>query len=648
MSFADRHAIRRRPAPPSFKADPRAEERGQQGHEYLMPLMQSAGVIVTPETALNSSPILTAILTISLDVGITPAEIRLINDDGSQEPQRKHYLTPILSRTPDGLRTPSRFRAALLGHALRYRGGFAEIVRRGDGRPSKLVLLDPRLTAYQTGPTGRHGYRSGTAWIPADDVLHLSGFGFDGLNGYSIPNLINQAIGVTLGAESYAADFFANGSDPSGVIEMPGKFDTPEALRQFRDGIENRHQGPGNRHRVGVIQQGGKWVQTSTDPEKAQLTETRKYQATDSTRPFRLPPHKYGDFSEAHIANLDASNVDYLMTSLMSWFVGFEEEANLKLITEREWLAGFRVVHDLEALLRGDPVKRYQCHEIAVRNGWRSRNEVRRREGDRSIPADHGGDLYTIQAQVIPLDKAGVAFAANKDQPTPSDPPAQRAELRFNPNHDPRTGRFTSKGGRGGIARAATPSRVRGEQHAALLAEQKAERRELARDLKTERRETAKDQRAELKDLGREQEREVKDLDRQQAQEVKDLDRDQHRETRDLDKEQAREIKDHERAKARGEEDDDDGRALSETHAHDRDNLKDDHANAREELKETQAQERTELAEEHVYANQSLLDQHAEDRKGQREDARESIKELITNQREAQADLLRDLRDRRP
>lgn len=849
------------------------ETRAIPGEELWWPPGTTAGVVVTPETALRSAPILTAHITVAMDTGITPLRVMREGTEGFADEQRNHPLRPLLRRTPDGIRTPSRFRAALMGHALSYRGGFAEIVRRGDGRPGQLVLLDPRLTEYQRGPTGRPGYRSGQSWIPADDILHVAGFGFDGLNGYQIPYLIAQAVGVTLGAESYAADFFANGSDPGGAIELPGKFDTREKLEQFRSGIEDRHQGPGKRHRVAVIQNGGKWVRTGTDPEAAQLTETRKYQATDSTRPYRVPPHKYGDYGEAHLANLDASNVDYLQTALMSWFVGVEEEFSLKLLSEREWMAGYRLMHDLEALLRGDPLKRYQCHEIAVRNGWRSRNDVRRREGDRPIPVEHGGDLYTIQQQVIPLAMSGQALAGPDPdaakEPDPgeaaeNEPPyGKRSALRYNKNHG-KDGRFTSgkssgglrapvtiageritperaaemrsavqdagqakgedwdfkirpanaRGGEKNVLKAASaegnpvvvarqtsavyreekqgdirehtvagetaaetrpnpqgdgwisrrtmlthdpspnatpgdqphatksaalassrlwayrqnqlmtrseytrspsveravsdikgfhgggeagkwrtsfsmlrprkdkndrtgppgesrfnpyhdakgrfarkgagkglrgpdgqPTKIRGEDHAALIERQQAERRELGADLRADRREFQRDQAADAKQFARDQTKETKDFDRQQQKDAKDFDRQQQKDAKEFARDQQRERDEMTRDVERGDADPDDATRLQHDQAAARKDFEDATATDRADFKASQNDEAAAFKSQQERDLADFRESQRDDYRDHRQQQRDQIHELISQHRDDQAALLRDLRD---
>ena len=206
--------------------------------------------------------------------------------------------------------------------------------------------------------------------------------------------------------ETYTADYFQNGSEPGGVVETPQKL-APEAIRTLRDGWEGRHAGPGRRHRLAVLQQGAKWNSTSTDPEKAQLIESRKYQLLEVLRPWRVPPHKAGDFSQSHLANIEASNLDYLMTALMYWLVAIEQQCCLKLFTPAERKAGLYVEHNVNALLRGDIVSRFNAYHSALADGWMNRDEVRQRENLNPIGEETGGDKFLVQLNQTTLEKIG-------------------------------------------------------------------------------------------------------------------------------------------------------------------------------------------------------------------------------------------------
>lgn len=401
---------------------PAPEERAIAGEELWWAAPSSAGVTVTEKTALQLSALLAALNTLSTDVAVLPLDCYQRQPDDSKRLDRAHPVNELLTRSPNGETTPLRWKQALMGHALEYGSGYAEIQRKGRGTPYALHLLDPSIT-HPKRVDGKLVYDLGNGkTLEPANVLHIAGFGFDGLTGYNFVRLLSDAIGVGLAEQGYAADYFANGSEPGGVITTPQKLGKP-GRENLVEGWNLRHGGPGKRHRVAVLEQDAKWTATSNDPEKSQLIEARKFQVIDVLRPWRVPPHKAGALDNAHLANIEASNIDYLMTALMGWLKAIEEEFSFKLFSRAEWLAGYYLEHNVDALLRGSINGRYQAHEIAIRNGWRSRNEVRRTENENPIPSDQGGDLYTIQAQVVPLDQAGVAFAHANPPAATTEPP---------------------------------------------------------------------------------------------------------------------------------------------------------------------------------------------------------------------------------
>jgi HK97 family phage portal protein len=377
------------------------------GEEYIWTTPPtSAGMYVTSRTALESTALLATFNVIATDVAMLPLDVYQRLPGGGRRNAVEHSNDEILTRSPDGETTPTRWRQALMGHALAFGNGYAEIERVGRGRPYKLHLLDPETTHVERRED-RLGYRLADGkWLESANVLHVAGLGFDGLCGYNFVRLIRQAIGLGAAAESYGADYFANGAEPNGYIKTPMPLN-PKAKAELREGWFDVHGGAGKRHKTGVLSGGSEWVSTSSDPEKTQLVEVRKFQLNDVVRPWRVPPHKVGDFSQAHLANIEASNLDYLTTALMPWLKAIEQEFTFKLFSRAEWQMGYYVEHNVNALLRGDIASRFSAYEIATRNGWMSRDEVRQRENDNPMGEAKGGSIYTVQSQNIPLDQVG-------------------------------------------------------------------------------------------------------------------------------------------------------------------------------------------------------------------------------------------------
>ena len=375
--------------------------RGMKLGDALYAAANLTGIAVTPESALTLSAYFAAINVISTDVASLPIRVYQRRADGGRDEVTSHPARELLSVSPDGQTTAMRQRQAWVGHTLGRGNGFMEIERDGDGNPIGLHLLDPGTTQVKrTENTNRVYYElENGKRLRGENVLHLAGLGFNGLEGYAPVRLFRQCLSLGLAAEGFGAAFFGNGSTPKGVLKT-AKVLGREGRRNLRESFEEVHRGVANAHGLVVLENGVEWVKTSVDPEDAQFLATRMFQVVEIARIFRMPPHKIGDFSQAHLANLEASNLDYMTTTLMPWCEAIEQVCNLRLLSKDERAAGLYVEHNMNALLRGDMRARAEFYSRLRDLGAISPNEVRRFENMNPI---EDGDLYLVPLNLVPL-----------------------------------------------------------------------------------------------------------------------------------------------------------------------------------------------------------------------------------------------------
>lgn len=411
-----------------------AEDRAIPGEElWWPPMAMSAGVAVTGRTALGLSSLLATMIVLATDCAVLPFHVfkRRPGLNAGSDPAPDHAVEQLITVTPDGETTPIRWRQAWIAHALQYGNGYAEIQRKGRGTPVALHLMDPESTRTRR-INGKLWYENGDNLIAKENVLHISGIGFDGLMGYNLIHLLSQPIGLTLAAETSAAQFFANGAEPGGIIESPRALNS-DAQKNLLNSWNSEGQGVLNRHKTRVLEQGAQWKSTSTDPDKQQLVETRRFQVLDLSRPWRVPPHKLGDYQHSHLANIEASNLDYLSTALMPWLEVEEQECNLKLFSESERKQGYYVQHDVNALLRGDITARSKFYQVLRDLGVLSPNDICQREN--MNPLGPEGDIRLVPLNMVPLDQVGMVLPGTtmptpgtaKPKPAPASPPVPPA-----------------------------------------------------------------------------------------------------------------------------------------------------------------------------------------------------------------------------
>lgn len=387
----------------------------------------AAGVPVNEKTALRVAPVWQAVDIITSDISRLPFCVKRDGANGGYEVDKTHPVQKLLTRWT-GETTPNIWFSRVLGHALLYGNGYSLIQRRGN-IPSGLKWyrrsqVEPDwergnyiyLVQHETQKDGRGDLER----ILPLDMLHLQGLTIDEFGALSLIDYARNTIGREIAAETFGDDFFSNNAVPSGWFEHPAELGE-EAHRRFLQSVERRHRGSGNRHKVGILEEGMKWNPAGINPVDAMLIDMMKWGTKDVARFFNLPPHKLGDDSRVNYNSLEQENKSYFDSSLGKWISRLISELNAKLFTEAELDQGYRVECDIDSWGKADTVARYQSYSIAIQWGIMSRNEARIREG---LNPYEGGDEY-----LTPLTHGGVTDPstnpdAAQDTAPPVDPPA--------------------------------------------------------------------------------------------------------------------------------------------------------------------------------------------------------------------------------
>lgn len=224
--------------------------------------------------------------------------------------------------------------------------------------------------------------------------------------------MAKNAIGLAIATEEYGSKFFANGAAPSGVLEHPGTIKDPQRVRES---WMSQFGGPANSNKIAVLEEGLKYTPISISPEQAQFLETRKFQINEIARIFRVPPHMVGDLEKSSFSNIEQQSLEFVKYTLDPWVVRWEQSIQRTLLTPEEKKTYF-VKFNVEGLLRGDYQSRMSGYATARQNGWMSANDIRELENLDRIPAEDGGDLYLVNGNMLPLNKAGAFADTTTDQ----------------------------------------------------------------------------------------------------------------------------------------------------------------------------------------------------------------------------------------
>jgi HK97 family phage portal protein len=355
----------------------------------------SSGVKVNRQTILRYGPVWRGVTLIAGSVGKLPL-ISYKRVGEGKDRAIDHSAYRLLKRRPNREMTAFTFKQTLMGHAILQGNGYAYIFRRGDGSPEELIPLNPEET-FPVRVNGELMYvtkvGAETRKLLPQNVLHIKGFSFEGLQGYSLIDKARDSLSVGIAAGQYGSRFFRNSARPSVVIEHPGKLG-PEAKKNLRDSWETMHAGLENMHRTAVLDEGMKVQAFSINARDAQLLETRQFEIREVANWLGLPPHKLGDSSRTAYNSLEQENQSYLDDALDPWLVNWEEECVEKLLTEDEKDNDTHTIEfTRQALVRANLLQRFQAYQIAINTRVMNPNEVRARE---NLNPYEGGDEFLV------------------------------------------------------------------------------------------------------------------------------------------------------------------------------------------------------------------------------------------------------------
>lgn len=384
----------------------------------------SSGKVVTERSAMQMTAVYACVRILSEAIAGLPLHMYRYKDDGGKEKALDHPLYLLLHDEPNPEMSSFVFRETLMTHLLLWGNAYAQIIRNGKGEVVALYPLMPNKMTVSRDETGQlyYTYQKSQEELPKDntytvtlhpsDVLHIPGLGFDGLVGYSPIAMAKNAIGLAIATEEYGSKFFANGAAPSGVLEHPGTIKDPQRVRES---WMSQFGGSANSNKIAVLEEGLKYTPISISPEQAQFLETRKFQINEIARIFRVPPHMVGDLEKSSFSNIEQQSFEFVKYTLDPWVVRWEQSIQRTLLTPEEKKTYF-VKFNVEGLLRGDYQSRMSGYATARQNGWMSANDIRELENLDRIPAEDGGDLYLVNGNMLPLNKAGAFADTTTDQ----------------------------------------------------------------------------------------------------------------------------------------------------------------------------------------------------------------------------------------
>jgi HK97 family phage portal protein len=337
-----------------------------------------AGVPVTTDQALRLSAVWACVRLLADAVSTLPLDVYR---RGERDPLPE--LPPLLRTPAAGMSLNEWLYAVMV--SLLLRGNAYGIVTGRSGStllPAQVDLAHPDRLAVTVLPDGRVQYRLNGKELDPADVWHVRAYTFPGtVLGLSPVEYARQTIGLGLAAEKFGAQWFGEGSIPSGVLYVdrdPGREAAKKLKAEWMAARKN--------NREPALLGGARFEPISVKPEESQFLGTIDANVNAIARLFGVPPEMVAGTTAGPLAytSPEMRSLDLLTYTVRGWLVRLENAISALLPSTQ--YARFNAA----GMVRVDLKSRYEAHEIAIRAGFLTINEVRALE-DRGPLPDAGG-----------------------------------------------------------------------------------------------------------------------------------------------------------------------------------------------------------------------------------------------------------------
>ncbi len=363
---------------PRAAVDSAAVRRGDAVWEALAAPNGASGA-PSERAALSVSAVYACVQLIAGAIAALPMHIYRQAQDGDRTRDLNSDLWWVLNEQFSPRWLASSGWSFLVGSKLLHGDGFAEILRGPGGRIVGLMPLHPDRVRVVAVPDGsRLVYEvhpdltierpapevSRIRVLDQDDVLHVPGFGFNGLRGLSpLKHALRVSGRLAISAQDFSAQFLQNMARPDYALKTDGNL-TKQQVEDLREQVASNHGGT-MRGGKPMVLQGGLSIQSLTMPlEDMQFLETRKFQVEEIARVYGVPAFMIGHTEKTTSwgTGVEAMGKGFVRFSLRDHLNAFQNEINRKFFRNAGRVAEF----DTSELERGDTKAMYEALRIGL------------------------------------------------------------------------------------------------------------------------------------------------------------------------------------------------------------------------------------------------------------------------------------------
>lgn len=380
-------------------------------------LETASGITVTTDLALKNTTVFRCVDLICGSIAMLPLNIHRETGDGDFVKADGHPVQRVLRRRPNAWQTPFEFKGLMQYRALVHDKGAIALIVKSGRRVTDLLPLNPDRVEVELGDDFKVRYTynrktGGRLVLKPEEVFHLRGLTFDGVNGISRVRKAAEAIAIATQAERATASLFRNGTFTTGTLELPTEL-SEIAYERLKTSWNERHTGTGNAGNTPILEGGVKYSALAMTAREAQSAESRRFQVEEILRAFGVPRPLAMLDDTGWGTGIEQLSIGFVRYGLNPWFTAWQEAIGRSLLDETE--------DDLDAkfnpgaLLNGTMKDQYEAFAKASGAGghkpWMTPNEIRKllnmprhpdgddlAQGAASPPSPEDGDTKTDDA----------------------------------------------------------------------------------------------------------------------------------------------------------------------------------------------------------------------------------------------------------
>lgn len=355
--------------------------------ELLQQASVKSGVPVTWRTALQASTSFSCARVIAEGIAQVPFKLFKERASGAgMDPAKDHGLYELINLKPNEWQTSFEFREQIGLHLTFMGNAYVYKVRGLRGEIVELLPFPPNLVQVKRNGWERSyhitTFDGGQIEVRAEDMWHLRGISWDGIEGLPGIKLAREAIGVALALEEHAARMFSNGAKPGGILTTEQNLKDPAQIKLLREEWEKMNGGNVNAYKTAILSGGLTFQPLAQTGVDAQHLEHRRFEVENTCRFFRVLPIMVMQADKASTyASSEQMFIAHVVHTMMPWYTRLEQSADVNLLTAAEREQGYYTKFTAQALMRGASKDRAEYFKAALGAGgspaWMTQDEVR-------------------------------------------------------------------------------------------------------------------------------------------------------------------------------------------------------------------------------------------------------------------------------